>query len=92
MTVNKSTFPLLLLAVPLVLTDISHSVLSPLCSQTEDTEPMIFWPKREQPISCMMFTVSFSGEEHVCLSNEEMLIVQNYILEATQVRTYIMNH
>ncbi|XP_072527595.1 receptor-type tyrosine-protein phosphatase gamma isoform X4 [Salminus brasiliensis] len=53
-------------------------------SLTEETEPMTFWPKRDQPISCKMFTVSLRGEERVCMSNEEMLIVQDYILEATK--------
>lgn len=57
-------------------------ILSPPLSQTET---VIFWPRRDQPISCKMFTVSLRGEEHVCLSNEEMLIVQDYILEASQV-------
>ncbi|KAI4874962.1 hypothetical protein NFI96_032978, partial [Prochilodus magdalenae] len=53
-------------------------------SLTEATETMMFWPQRDQLISCKMFTVSLRGEEHMCLSNEEMLIVQDYILEATQ--------
>ncbi|XP_017340544.1 receptor-type tyrosine-protein phosphatase zeta isoform X5 [Ictalurus punctatus] len=51
---------------------------------SEETEPVMFWPRRDQSISCNMFTVSLRGEEHVCLSNEEILIVQDYILEASQ--------
>ncbi|XP_060770742.1 receptor-type tyrosine-protein phosphatase zeta isoform X2 [Neoarius graeffei] len=53
-------------------------------SLTEATEPVMFWPRRDQPISCKMFTVSLRGEERVCLSHEEILIVQDYILEASQ--------
>ncbi|XP_053338449.1 receptor-type tyrosine-protein phosphatase zeta isoform X1 [Clarias gariepinus] len=53
-------------------------------SLTEETEPMMFWPGRDQSINCKMFTVSLRGEEHMCLSNEEMLIVQDYVLEASQ--------
>ncbi|XP_051740545.1 receptor-type tyrosine-protein phosphatase zeta isoform X3 [Ctenopharyngodon idella] len=53
-------------------------------STTEDSEPIIFWPMRDQPISYETFSVSLRGEGHVCLSNEDMLIVQDYILEATQ--------
>ncbi|XP_039513680.1 receptor-type tyrosine-protein phosphatase zeta isoform X5 [Pimephales promelas] len=51
---------------------------------TEDSEPIVFWPTRDQPISYETFSVSLRGEGHVCLSNEDMLIVQDYILEATQ--------
>ncbi|XP_043084560.1 receptor-type tyrosine-protein phosphatase zeta isoform X6 [Puntigrus tetrazona] len=53
-------------------------------STTEDSEPIIFWPARDQPVSYETFSVSLKGEGHVCLSNEDMLIVQEYILEATQ--------
>ncbi len=61
------------------------SVISLFHFQTEDSEPIIFWPVRDQPISYETFSVSLKGEGHVCLSNEDMLIVQDYILEATQV-------
>uniref|UniRef100_A0A8C1VSA8 protein-tyrosine-phosphatase n=1 Tax=Cyprinus carpio TaxID=7962 RepID=A0A8C1VSA8_CYPCA len=49
-----------------------------------NSEPIIFWPVRDQPVSYEMFSVSLRGEGHVCLANEDMLIVQDYILEATQ--------
>uniref|UniRef100_A0A8C1FC30 protein-tyrosine-phosphatase n=1 Tax=Cyprinus carpio carpio TaxID=630221 RepID=A0A8C1FC30_CYPCA len=51
---------------------------------TSNIEPIIFWPARDQPISYETFSVSLKGEGHVCLSNEDRLIVQDYILEATQ--------
>ncbi|XP_051548805.1 receptor-type tyrosine-protein phosphatase zeta-like isoform X4 [Myxocyprinus asiaticus] len=53
-------------------------------STTEDSEPVTFWPGRDQPISYETFSVSLRGEGHVCLSNEDLLTVQDYILEATQ--------
>lgn len=53
-------------------------------SMTENSEPVIFWPVRDQPISYETFSVTLRGESHVCLSNEDMLIVQDYVLEATQ--------
>ncbi|KTF94766.1 hypothetical protein cypCar_00040963 [Cyprinus carpio] len=58
--------------------------LPDMSSTTEDSEPIIFWPVRDQPVSYEMFSVSLRGEGHVCLANEDMLIVQDYILEATQ--------
>ncbi|KAA0724329.1 Receptor-type tyrosine-protein phosphatase zeta [Triplophysa tibetana] len=53
-------------------------------STTDNSEPIIFWPVRDQPISYETFSVTLSGETHVCLSNEDMLIAQDYVLEATQ--------
>ncbi|XP_028426083.1 receptor-type tyrosine-protein phosphatase zeta isoform X2 [Perca flavescens] len=60
--------------------------------QSEQGESCV-WPSNDQPMSFEGFTVSYSGEEHVCLSNDERLLVQdftvdspenNYVLEVRQ--------
>ncbi|XP_051979234.1 receptor-type tyrosine-protein phosphatase zeta-like isoform X1 [Xyrauchen texanus] len=64
--------------------DHNVQVIVSLPETTEDSEPVTFWPGRDQPISYETFSVSLRGEGHVCLSNEDLLTVQDYILEATQ--------
>lgn len=34
------------------------------------------------------FTVSYLGEEHVCLSSDERLLVQDFKVESQQVNTH----
>uniref|UniRef100_A0A8C3G2H2 protein-tyrosine-phosphatase n=1 Tax=Cyclopterus lumpus TaxID=8103 RepID=A0A8C3G2H2_CYCLU len=52
--------------------------------QTEDRESCVYWPIKDQPMSFEGFTVSYLGEEHVCLSNEERLLVQDFAVESPQ--------
>lgn len=53
--------------------------------QPKAEELCAFWPHKGQPYNYGVFTVSHKSENHVCLSNEDILVVQDYMLEATQV-------
>ncbi|XP_030634258.1 receptor-type tyrosine-protein phosphatase gamma [Chanos chanos] len=49
---------------------------------TEDE--FVYWPSREEPMNCVAFTVTLINTDRLCLSNEEQLIIHDFILEATQ--------
>ncbi|CAL8322592.1 unnamed protein product [Gadus morhua 'NCC'] len=49
-----------------------------------EAEPCAFWPKKQQPISCERFTVTQRGENTMCLSGEENLVIQELLLQAAQ--------
>ncbi|XP_030222500.1 receptor-type tyrosine-protein phosphatase zeta isoform X3 [Gadus morhua] len=49
-----------------------------------EPEPCAFWPKKQQPISCERFTVTQRGENTMCLSGEENLVIQELLLQAAQ--------
>ncbi|XP_044199775.1 receptor-type tyrosine-protein phosphatase zeta isoform X1 [Thunnus albacares] len=53
-------------------------------SQSGEAESCVFWPSKDQPMSFEGFTVSYSREEHVSLSNEERLLVQDFTVESSQ--------
>uniref|UniRef100_A0A8C8VNI5 protein-tyrosine-phosphatase n=1 Tax=Pelusios castaneus TaxID=367368 RepID=A0A8C8VNI5_9SAUR len=53
-------------------------------SQNMAEDEFVYWPNKDEPINCESFKVTMIAEEHKCLSNEENLIIQDFILEATQ--------
>ncbi|KAM9328367.1 receptor-type tyrosine-protein phosphatase zeta-like [Pholidichthys leucotaenia] len=53
-------------------------------SQRDEVESVVFWPSRDEPLSLEGFGVSYCGEEHVCLSNDERLLVQDFRVESAQ--------
>ncbi|XP_047430722.1 receptor-type tyrosine-protein phosphatase zeta isoform X2 [Mugil cephalus] len=53
-------------------------------NQTEAGDRCVYWPSKDQPMIFEGFTVSYSGKEHVCLSNDERLLVQDFTVESLQ--------
>uniref|UniRef100_A0A8D3BNA9 protein-tyrosine-phosphatase n=1 Tax=Scophthalmus maximus TaxID=52904 RepID=A0A8D3BNA9_SCOMX len=64
--------------------DHNAQIIVSLQGTPEEAELCDFWPNKGKPIRYEMFTVMQRSEDHVCLANEDMLVVQEYILEATQ--------
>lgn len=52
----------------------------------EEAELGPVWPPTGRPVRYELFTVTQTGEDRVCLSSEDVLVVHNYVLESTNVR------
>uniref|UniRef100_A0AAQ5ZD03 protein-tyrosine-phosphatase n=1 Tax=Amphiprion ocellaris TaxID=80972 RepID=A0AAQ5ZD03_AMPOC len=63
-----------------------HNTQSVVClpDTHNQRERCVYWPSKDQPMSFDGFTVSCSGEERVCLSNDERLLVQDFTVESPQ--------
>ncbi|KAM9845837.1 receptor-type tyrosine-protein phosphatase zeta [Aulostomus maculatus] len=62
----------------------THTVVRLADSHSEAGDSCVYWPYKDQPVSFDGFTVSYIGEEHIYLSNDERLLVQDFTLESQQ--------
>ncbi|XP_030211129.1 receptor-type tyrosine-protein phosphatase zeta isoform X2 [Gadus morhua] len=63
-----------------------HSVVSvpDPYTQGDGEVACVYWPIKDQPMSFEGLIVSFSREEHLSLTNDEKILVQDFILESSQ--------
>uniref|UniRef100_A0A3P8UKQ3 protein-tyrosine-phosphatase n=1 Tax=Cynoglossus semilaevis TaxID=244447 RepID=A0A3P8UKQ3_CYNSE len=47
-------------------------------------ESCVFWPTKGKPLTYEMFSVTQRREDLICLTNEDVLVVEEYVLEAKQ--------
>ncbi|XP_037836654.1 receptor-type tyrosine-protein phosphatase zeta isoform X14 [Kryptolebias marmoratus] len=64
--------------------DHNTQIIVSLPGMKEEAEPCVFWPHKGEPITFDFFTVTQRSERHICLSNEDELVVQKYMLESAQ--------
>ncbi|XP_013916407.1 PREDICTED: receptor-type tyrosine-protein phosphatase gamma-like [Thamnophis sirtalis] len=53
-------------------------------NQSFAEDEFVYWPSREESMNCEAFTVTLISKDQLCLSNEEQIIIHDFILEATQ--------
>ncbi|CAL8323771.1 unnamed protein product [Lota lota] len=53
-------------------------------TQGEGEVTCVYWPVKDQPMSFEGLTVSFSREEHISLTNDEKILVQDFKLKSSQ--------
>ncbi|XP_070847974.1 receptor-type tyrosine-protein phosphatase zeta isoform X1 [Chaetodon trifascialis] len=62
----------------------AHTVVRLPDTHCRSEDSCVYWPGKDQPMSFEGFTVSYMGEEHVCLSSDERLLVQDFTVESPQ--------
>lgn len=69
----------------------AHLAQLAVCSLQAEDE-FVYWPSREEAMNCIAFTVTLISKDRLCLSNEEQIIIHDFILEATQVPRALLHH
>ncbi|KAF7228871.1 transcript variant X2 [Nothobranchius furzeri] len=54
-------------------------------NQSEKRDCCVYWPSEDRPLSIDDFTVSYCGEEHVHLGNEERLLIQDCTVKSSEM-------
>lgn len=59
--------------------------MTKVCALLQAEDEFVYWPNREEPMSCEGFSVTLMGKDRLPLSADQEIGVHDFILEATQV-------
>uniref|UniRef100_H3CDA4 protein-tyrosine-phosphatase n=1 Tax=Tetraodon nigroviridis TaxID=99883 RepID=H3CDA4_TETNG len=61
----------------------AHTVVMLPAAHAPTEDELVYWPSREEAMTCEGFSVTLVGEDRLCLSDDQQLSVHDFILEAT---------
>nr|XP_061812985.1 receptor-type tyrosine-protein phosphatase zeta-like [Nerophis lumbriciformis] len=61
-----------------------HIIVSLQGEIVEEAKPCMFWPGKDSPLNLETLTVTQTGENVICLANEDVLVVHHLAVQAAQ--------